>query len=205
MDKLLKTNLQYFAKDEELGKDPSGADEIVETDDQEDKTDKSEKTFTQEQVNGIVTKESRSAIEKTLKELGFDDFENAKDGVEAYKEWQKSQMSEQERIASELEEIKTEKTTVESQLADLQAENTALKVGVIADSVEDVVALAKVKVSDEKDIETAIKEVVEKYPNFLAVQEEEEKPKKPRIVNPANPNGASTDDDPLDDILAKYQ
>lgn len=198
-------NLQYFAEDEELGKDPSGTEETIEQDNQGNEDEKPAKTFTQEQVNGIVTKESRSAIEKTLKELGFDDFDNAKDGVEAYKEWQESQKTEQEKIADELESIKSEKSTIEQQYDNLQAENLALKTGVIADSVEDVVALAKVKVTDDKDMETAIKEVVEKYPNFVTNPEEEEKSKKPHIVNPEKPRGSSADNDPLDDVLAKYQ
>ena len=171
-NKLLNMNLQYFAEDDVLDKNSSDVDGTIEHDNQDEKP---AKTFTQDQVNGIVTKESRSAIEKTLKELGFEDFDNAKDGVQAYKEWQESQKTEQQKIAEQLESIKSEKTTIEQQFADLQAENLALKTGVIADSVEDVVALAKVKVTDEKDIETAIKEVVEKYPNFLAKTEEETK------------------------------
>lgn len=203
-NKLLKMNLQYFAEDDGLDKNSSDVDGTIEHDNQDNQDEKPAKTFTQDQVNGIVTKESRSAIEKTLKELGFEDFDNAKDGVQAYKEWQESQKTEQQKIAEQLESIKGEKTTIEQQYADLQAENLALKTGVIADSVEDVVALAKVKVTDEKDIETAIKEVVEKYPNFIAKVEEEIN-RKPHIVNPEKPRGSSTNDDPLDDVLAKYQ
>ena len=203
-NELLKMNLQYFAEDDGLDKNSSDVEATNEHDNQDKQDEKPAKTFTQDQVNGIVTKESRSAIEKTLKELGFEDFDNAKDGVQAYKEWQESQKTEQQKIAEQLESIKGEKTNIEQQFADLQAENLALKTGVIADSVEDVVALAKVKVTDEKDIETAIKEVVEKYPNFIAKAEEETN-RKPHIVNPEKPRGSSSENDPLDDVLAKYQ
>src|SRR5690625_276890 len=40
------------------------------------------KTFTQEDVNNIATKEARKAQEKVFKELGIEDFENAKEGLD---------------------------------------------------------------------------------------------------------------------------
>ena len=40
-----------------------------------------ETTFTQEQVNGIASKEAKKAQEKLLRDLGVEDFESAKDGL----------------------------------------------------------------------------------------------------------------------------
>lgn len=208
LDKLMTMDLQYFADDN--GEGESGTDtnpEVINADDGDQSKDESEKLFTQEQLNGIVTRENRTAIEKTLKELGFEgDIDNAKDGIQAYKDWQKSQMTEQEKLAEDLTATQTEKQQLESTLSNLKAENEALKMGVAGDSVEDVVALAKAKVSDDVTIEDAIKGVVEKYPNFLHIQEEETETKRPRIVNPENPKGkAGNNDDALESVLEKYK
>jgi hypothetical protein len=43
------------------------------------------KTFTQDEVNSIAAKEAKKAQEKFRKQLGFDDFKNAKDGFSKYK------------------------------------------------------------------------------------------------------------------------
>ena len=40
------------------------------------------KTFTQEEVNGLVAKEAKKAQEKIFKSLGFEDVKSAKEGFE---------------------------------------------------------------------------------------------------------------------------
>ena len=44
-------------------------------------------TFTQEQVNGIASKEAKQAQEKLLRDLGVEDFDSAKDGLAKYQEY----------------------------------------------------------------------------------------------------------------------
>ena len=51
-----------------------------------------ETTFTQEQVNGIASKEAKKAQEKLLRDLGVEDFESAKDGLAKFKEYQDAQI-----------------------------------------------------------------------------------------------------------------
>ena len=50
-----------------------------------------EKTFTQEDVNNLVAKESKKAMEKLLRELGVEDMKSAKEGLKKFKEIQSKQ------------------------------------------------------------------------------------------------------------------
>lgn len=215
LENVLTMDLQFFAEEDgNSGSDTDNQSEASNNNDGDRQPDQhndqqtDQKTFTQDQLNGIVTRESRTAVEKALKELGFDqDFDSAKDGIQAYKEWQESQLSDQEKLTKQLQTTQTEKQELEATMANIKAENEALKMGVAGESVEDVVALAKAKVTDEVTIEEAIKGVVEKYPNFLHNQPDQEtENKRPRIVNPASPKTKSgSSDDALESVLEKYQ
>src|SRR5690554_1722523 len=135
-----------------------------------------EKLFRQEDVNNIVAREAKKAQEKLLKQLGIDDFDSAKEGLEKFREWQESQKSEAEKQAEQLQKLQTDFNTVSDENASLKAQIAAMKSGVKAESVEDVVTLAKTLVDDDTDMNEAIKKVIEKYPHFAEEQEEEKKP-----------------------------
>lgn len=161
-----------------------------------------EKVFKQEDVNKIAAKESKKATEKLLKDLGIDDFDNAKDGLAKFKEWQDSQKTEAEKQAEALKTLESDKTSLSNENSSLKAQISAMKQGVIAESVEDVIALSERLVDDETTIDDAIKQVIEKYPHFAGKQEESQSP---QIVTPGNPNGGSNkESDPFTAKLAKY-
>lgn len=182
MDKLLKMNLQHFAD----GADDSTPDqagtpeeqkETQETPPTPEEKEQEEKTFKQDEVNNIATKEAKKAQEKLLKQLGIDDFNNAKEGMQKFKEWQESQKTEQEKQAEKLGGLETTNTTLTEENSGLKAQISAMKAGVNADSVEDVVTLAQRLLDDDTDMDTAVAKVVERYPHFAGQkQEEEEKP-----------------------------
>ena len=135
------------------------------------------KSFGQEEVNGIVAKEAKKAQEKLLKQLGIEDFDTAKEGMSKFKEWQESQKSEQDKQAERMKELETNYSTASEENTSLKAQISAMKAGVLAESVEDVVTLAKTMISEDVDMNAAIAKVVEKYPQFSqAQQEEEQKP-----------------------------
>ena len=60
------------------------------------------RTFSQEEVNGLVAKESEKAQEQIFKSLGFEDIKSAKEGFEKLKAWEDSQKSESEKSAEAL-------------------------------------------------------------------------------------------------------
>lgn len=151
------------------------------------------RTFSQEDVNNIVAREVKKAQEKLFRELGIEDFNSAKEGLQKFREWQESQKTEAEKQAERLKELETNYQHVSSENETLKAQLSALKAGVNPDSVQDVVILAKAMVNDDVDMDQAIQKVLEKYPHFKAQQEpqQEQKPtfttgdhKKPAGVDP---------------------
>lgn len=132
-----------------------------------------EKTFTQKELNAIAAKESKSAIEKFLKDNGFTDFNNAKEGMAKFKEWNESQKTEAQKQAEKLQEIEGTNTNLSKENTTLKAQLAAVTNGVHADFTDDVVALAERQVTDEIDINQAIKNVVEKYPHFKGQAQEQ--------------------------------
>src|SRR5690606_41968312 len=63
-----------------------------------------EKLFTQEDVNRIAAREAKEAQEKLLKQLGIEDFESAKEGLQKFREWQEAQKTEAEKQAEQRSE-----------------------------------------------------------------------------------------------------
>jgi hypothetical protein len=162
------------------------------------------KSFSQEDVNNLIAKEKKKATEKFLKELGIDDFENAKEGLQKFKEWQESQKTEAEKQAEKLQTLETENGTLTEENKSLKAQLSALKAGVNAESVEDVVVLAQKYVSDEVDFDTAVQKVLEKYPHFKGQQEEPQEPSKPTFLTGQHQTQGHNND-PFAAKLAKYQ
>lgn len=149
---------------------------IVENQNEEVVEQQEEKLLKQSDVNNLIAKESKKAQEKLLKQLGFEDIKNAKDGLEQLKQWQDSQKSEAEKrdealanANKALEEAATAKKQLEYKLA-------ALENGINKDSLEDALILAERLVNDETNINDALKKVVEKYPHFGATKQEDPKP-----------------------------
>lgn len=189
---MMAMNLQYFAADNggnggSGDPDPEKAgSETTGTDKPEDKSENG-KTFTQEDVNSIAAKEAKKAQEKLFKELGIEDFDNAKEGLQKFKEWQDSQKTEAEKQQEALQSLQGEKEVLTKTVSQLEAQISAMKAGVSGDSVEDVIALAERLVTEDTTIDKAIEQVIEKYPQFVVQADEGDDTI--TIVRPGNPNG----------------
>jgi len=177
-NRFLPLDLQFFSAeeggqtgDQQPEQQPAGGEQTHQQEQQP------EKTFTQEDVNNLIAKESKKAQEKLLKQLGIDDFKNAKEGLQKFREWQESQKTEAEKQAERLQALEQEKGTLAEENATLKAQLSALKAGVNAESVEDVVVLAKNLVNDDVDMDAAIQKVLEKYPHFKGQQEQQQEQK----------------------------
>lgn len=181
---LHRLDLQFFAEggDNDQGGQPPAGDGGKDQQPQgQQGQQKQSKIFTQEDVNNIVAKEVKKTQEKLLKQLGIEDFNSAKEGLQKFREWQESQKTEQEKLQEKLQKFQADNETLASENANLKAQLAAIKQGVKAESVEDVIALAERLVNDETTIDDAIKQVIEKYPYFAeSVNEEEEQ--KPRFT-----------------------
>jgi vacuolar-type H+-ATPase subunit I/STV1 len=137
------------------------------------------KTFTQEDVNNIVAREVKKTQEKLLKQLGIDDFNSAKEGLQKFREWQESQKTEAQKQAERLQKLEQDFNAVQKEKENLMAQLAAVKAGVHADFVEDVIVLAQRLVNEDTTIDDAIAKVIEKYPHFkqAAQQQQDQQPK----------------------------
>lgn len=193
--KLGDSNFQYFndgdtpPADPPAGGDTPPADPPVDdktppVDDKPAGSDKKDtKTFTQDDVSAIASKEAKKERERILKSLGIEDVDNAKDGMKAFKEWQESQKTEAQKQADQLEALQKTNLSAEQEKAQLRAEVSALKNKVKPESVADVIVLANNLVTEDVDIDAAMKSVIEKYPHFKDVVEADDKEtKKPKFA-----------------------
>lgn len=210
MSKIKPLNLQFFADESDQGgqtltpADPPAGQQQNNAGGIDAGNNGGDKSFSQEDVNGIVAKEAKKAQEKLLKQLGIDDFKSAKEGLTKFKEWQESQKSESEKQAEALKALEIEKGTLSEENATLKAQISAMKAGVNADSVEDVVTLAKTLVSDDLDMDTAIQKVVEKYPHFKGQQQQSDSKKPPTFSQGQHQKQSNGEPASLRDALAQH-
>lgn len=125
------------------------------------------KTFTQDELDKIV----KERVARAKKE------QPSKEELEAFKQWQESQKTEEEKKNEALTNAEKARVAAEEKALALEAKVTCLTKGVTANSVDDVVILAKAMVNDDLTMEQAINKVLEKYPSFKGDnQQEEQKP-----------------------------
>ena len=122
------------------------------------------KTFTQEELDKIV----KERVARAKKD------QPSKEELEAFKQWQESQKTEEEKKNEALTNAEKERDAAEERALLAETKLTCLSKGVIATSVADVVILAKSMVTDEITIEQAIDKVLEKYPSFKGQQQQGE-------------------------------
>jgi len=154
----------------------------------------------------VDTKEIRNKAQADLlKKLGFENVDALQEVLTKYKEIEDSQKTEFQKQAEKLQELETNFSSVSEENATLKAQISAMKAGVKADAVEDVVVLAKQLISDDVDMDAAIKRVLEKYPQFgqeVTAQQQQEPPKPQFTQGQHNPSPQQTE---LEKWLAAFK
>lgn len=130
-----------------------------------------DKTFTQEQVNSMIAAEKRKNAASFYKGLGFDSEEAAKEFVGKYKDQEEKNKSELVKAQEKAAQAEAERNAEKTKAQDLQYKFDAIAEGCDAKAAEDVVVLAKAKMSDDKDFAAALKEVKEQYPAMFGQTE----------------------------------
>lgn len=136
-------------------------------------------TFTQEQMD-TAKKDNEAAL---FKKLGVENADQLKEALKGWKEHQESLKTDQEKTNEKLTAFETQLKEKDESLFNLQAENAAIKSGIIEEkNLNAVITLAKTKVSDDIDITKAIEMVVEEFPHFKGVVEEPQGTPKPTFT-----------------------
>lgn len=125
-------------------------------------------TFTQEQLDAAKA-EQQTAL---LKQLGVENIDQLTQTLTDWKAHQETLKTDQEKQQEALTNYQNQIKEQGDSLFNLQAENAAIKAKIKEDSINDVITLAKTKVTEEIDITKAIEMVVEKHPYFKDVTEQ---------------------------------
>lgn len=132
---------------------------------------KQEKTFTQDQVNRMMAREKNQGRAAALKELGIDP-KDAK-AVAMVKALVESQKTDEQKAAEKAAEDSAKQSENERRVMVAEAKAEAMMLGVQAQYVDDVIALALAKMSDDTDLKTIIGEYKNKYPMWFKAEEED--------------------------------
>ena len=145
------------------GNDKSGKD---------DKGSKSGKTFTQEQVNRMMTREKNQGRNAVYKELGI----NPKDTkmVNMFKAFIESQKTDEQKASEKEAENQSKMNEAEKRAQIAEAKAEAMMLGVKTQYVDDVVTLALAKKTEDSDLKTIIGEFKTKYPVWFGESSEED-------------------------------
>ena len=127
------------------------------------------KTFTQEEVNRMLANEKRQGRNSVLKDLGIDPED--KDGVKNAKGILDSQKTQAQRDSEALSAEKTARAEAEAKATAAERKMAVMLSGCKKEFIDEVTALAAVKVNDSTDFEAALKAVKEKCPAFFGEDE----------------------------------
>lgn len=156
--------------DGSTGSDDSGASS---KDDKTGGKNTSGKTFTQDQVNRMMTREKNQGRNAVYKELGIDPKDTKM--VKMFKAFIDSQKTDDQKAAEQENENQTKINEAEQRAMVAEAKAEAMMLGVKSQYVEDIVTLALAKMTDDSDIKTIISEFKTKYPVWFGESEEDSK------------------------------
>lgn len=128
-----------------------------------------EKTFTQTEVNNMMTKEKNEGKRAILKSLGFKDEEEAKKSIEEYNKYVESKKTDDEKKAEALKIAKSEKDEAIKRASLAESKLACYNAGVSKDYIDDVMLIASSKVTEEKTLDKVLEEMKKdkKYESFF--------------------------------------
>lgn len=133
---------------------------------------KKEKTFTQDQVSRMMTREKRQGMAAVYKELGIDPKDTK--AVAMVKALIASQKTDEQKAAEKQAEDDAKAKEADERVAKAEIKAEAMVLGIKREFVEDMVALVMSKKTDDSDIKTLLGEYKKKYPNWFEDSSEED-------------------------------
>lgn len=121
---------------------------------------------TKEQVQNEPENQTEPKSEPEKKEEITPVSDEEKTKLEEFRKWKESKKTEIEKQTEAYQKSEKARIEAEAKISDYEAKFTALKSGVATDSLDDVIALAKLKIDKNTSLEQAVESVLEKYPHF---------------------------------------
>lgn len=162
------TTLQNTSSEQAKVNTNVGAENAVKTD------SKASKTYTQEEVNALLAKEKRQGKNSVLKALGLQSVDEGKAAIEAAQKAANANKTAEEVAAEALNAEKTARSKAESDLTVAQRTIAVMKAGFKPEYVDDVVAIASVKVTEDKDFDAVIEDMKKTHQFYLVEQKKED-------------------------------
>lgn len=128
------------------------------------------KTFTQDQVNRMMTREKNQGRNAVYKELGIDPKDTKM--VNMFKAFVESQKTDDQKAAEKETENQNKMNEAEQRAQVAEAKAEAMMLGVKTQYVDDVVTLALAKMTEDSDLKTIIGEFKTKYPVWFGESSE---------------------------------
>lgn len=119
------------------------------------------KTFTQEQVNAMMAREKQQGAASVYNKLGIDPTDDA--AVRMFKAFIESQKTEADKQKEQNDAQQAKIVAAEERARIAEAKAEAMKLGAKPECVDDVVALALTKVTENTDAKSVIEEFKSKY------------------------------------------
>ena len=161
-------NLQHFAEpsdqDKDDDQDGNVDDDDSDGDDHDDDSDDegskdNEKKFTQAEMTATAAKEKKQGRAAAFREMGFKSEKEAKAQLEAFRKYQESQLTPEQKTAAQIKQANDDKSDAEKRAEAAENKLAAIQAGVKKDAVDDAVAIAMMKVEDGKSLEDVLGEM----------------------------------------------
>lgn len=163
-------------EDEEDQNDNSGAADDKGSDDKggKDTGKKKERSFSQEQVNRMMTREKNQGRAAAFKEMGIDPKDTKM--VKMFQAFIESQKSDEQKSVEKEAEAQAQTAEAERRVLIAEAKAEAMMLGVKPQYVEDATTLALSKMSDDDgaDLKTVLNELKEKYSLWFEEPEDDD-------------------------------
>jgi len=195
---LLKLRLQLFADDDSTGGEDGNNGGNNDNADPGAEDKQGGKTFTQSEVSNMMTREKNEGKRSVLKALGFKSEDEAKEAIEKYNKYLEDQKSESEKQAEALNKANDEKAEAIKRAKAAEDKVACYNSGIESEYIDDVLAIASTKVSDEKDLVAVLKEMKEdkKYESFFV----KDSSSGSKHGTGSNPGHGGSDNDGKDDL-----
>lgn len=161
---------------------------------------KNERTFSQAEVNKMMSKEKKQGRSGLLKELGFKSVDEAKAFYSKYKQQEDSSKSDEQKQ----NEVNEQNQELQNKLATAEAQVAAMKFGAKSEFVDDVITLALAKLDDENDdLNEIFSEIKTKHSYMFVLNDEDGKKNAGKKGTGGSPNGKGSSKDNVNSLGAR--
>lgn len=128
---------------------------------QDDDKSGDEKKFTQSELSAVAATEKKQGKQSILNIFGVKNEKEAKEQAEAFKKWQESQKD----AETKMKDAQTAASDAEQRAIAAEAKLACVTAGVQKDCIDDTLAIASTKVTEDKDLNTVLEEM-KKEPRY---------------------------------------